>query len=61
MDKIFDPSSQPKSKVKGPGLGLSVSDGIIKKHGGRIDVESEPGSGSIFTITLPVEGGENAG
>ena len=61
MDKISDPSSQPKSKVKGTGLGLSVSDGIIKKHGGRIDVESEPGSGSIFTITLPVEGGANAG
>jgi CheY-like chemotaxis protein len=35
------------------GLGLSVSYGIIKRHGGRIDVESQPGQGSTFTITLP--------
>ncbi|RLC24732.1 MAG: hypothetical protein DRH93_03845, partial [Deltaproteobacteria bacterium] len=35
-------------------LGLSVSHGIIAKHGGTLNVESEEGSGSCFTITFPV-------
>jgi two-component system NtrC family sensor kinase len=39
---------------KGTGLGLSISYGIIKDHGGTIDVSSHPGEGSTFTITLPV-------
>jgi two-component system NtrC family sensor kinase len=43
-----------KPKVKGVGLGLSVSYGIIRRHGGSIAVSSEPGKGSCFTVTLPV-------
>ncbi len=60
IDKIFDPFFSTKPTIKGTGLGLSISYGIVKRHGGRIDVASEPDGGSIFTITLPVEGVRNA-
>ncbi len=56
MGKIFDPFFTTKPEIKGTGLGLSISYGIIKKHGGRIDVKSEPGRSTTFTITLPIEG-----
>lgn len=51
-ERIFEPFFTTKGS-KGMGLGLSVSYGIIKRHGGRIDVQSQPGRGSTFTITLP--------
>ncbi len=51
--KIFDPFFSTK-QFEGTGLGLSTSYGIIIKHGGRIDVESEEGKGSTFTICLPM-------
>jgi PAS domain S-box-containing protein len=51
-DKIFDPFFTTKAPGKGTGLGLSVSYGIIKDHDGEINVESVPGKGSRFTITL---------
>ena len=60
IDRIFEPFFTTKPAIKGTRLGLSVSYGIIKKHGGRIDVASEPRRGATFTVTLPVEGVEKA-
>ncbi|OQY03378.1 MAG: PAS domain-containing sensor histidine kinase [Desulfobacteraceae bacterium 4572_123] len=54
LPRIFDPFFTTKPTGEGTGLGLSVSYGIIKNHGGTINVESTPGKGSTFTIDLPV-------
>jgi len=54
LAKIFDPFFTTKPIGKGAGLGLSVAYGIIDQHHGRIDVSSQPGQGSCFTISLPV-------
>jgi signal transduction histidine kinase len=53
LPKIFQPFFTAK-KRRGLGLGLPICDRIIKAHGGRIDVESQPGRGAIFTIHLPL-------
>jgi signal transduction histidine kinase len=58
--KLFEPFFTTKPTGKGTGLGLSVSYGIIKDHGGDINVESEAGKGSAFVITFPVIGSERA-
>ncbi|OGD26448.1 MAG: hypothetical protein A2V57_02795 [Candidatus Aminicenantes bacterium RBG_19FT_COMBO_65_30] len=54
LSRIFDPFFTTKGVGKGTGLGLSISYAIIKEHEGHIEVQSEVGRGSMFTITLPV-------
>jgi signal transduction histidine kinase len=64
MRKLFTPFFSTKKEVKGVGLGLAVSYGIIQRHRGKIDVQSTEGKGTTFTVYLPVhqeKGGNNDG
>ncbi|MBD3289492.1 PAS domain-containing sensor histidine kinase, partial [candidate division KSB1 bacterium] len=54
LKQIFVPFFTTKDVDQGTGLGLAVVHGIVTAHGGRIDVESNPGKGSIFRVILPV-------
>ena len=54
LSRIFDPFFTTKPVGQGRGLGLSLAYGIVQKHGGRLDVRSEPGQGTCFRLELPV-------
>jgi len=54
MKQIFDPFFTTKRNQGGTGLGLSIAYGIIKEHKGRIEVESKPGTGTTFSVFIPV-------
>jgi two-component system NtrC family sensor kinase len=56
LDKVFDPFFTIKRIGKGSGLGLSITYGIVKEHGGDIRAENNPGGGARFVVELPLRG-----
>ena len=56
LEKIFEPGFTTKSEGRGTGLGLSICRRIMEDHGGRIEVASEVGAGTTFTVMLPLRG-----
>jgi len=57
--RIFEPFYTTKPVGQGTGLGLSIAVGIIKQHHGTLGVQSAPGQGSTFRVTLPIDGGRD--
>ena len=61
LSKIFDPFFTTKAEGKGVGLGLAVLYGIVQAHGGDVEVASQPGRGTTFTVSLPLAQAEAGG
>ena len=59
MERFYQIDQSLTRKVGGAGLGLSIVNFIVEAHGGRIGVESEPDVGSVFTVTIPLNGGNH--
>jgi signal transduction histidine kinase len=60
-ERIFDPFFTTREVGEGTGLGLTVSDSIVAAHGGKLDVESTPGQGSVFRVAFPLLNPRTAG
>jgi two-component system C4-dicarboxylate transport sensor histidine kinase DctB len=58
-EQLFDPFFT--TRASGGGLGLSILQTIVLRHGGSVDVESEPGHGATFTVSLPLKGPSKTG
>jgi len=61
LPHIFDPFFTTKPAGDGSGLGLSAAHGIVRHHGGQLDVASTPGVGTVFTLLLPLRGNRAIG
>jgi signal transduction histidine kinase/ActR/RegA family two-component response regulator len=60
LPRIFDPFFSTKKQGRGTGLGLSVSHGIVRDHGGELRVETQVGQGTVFQLILPIAGAGSA-